>query len=298
MSRRIERLHTVEPAELRRLACAAAEQIHEGATIVDDDAQGPTGIDLILAGEDGSPVLIDIVGGDANVVPTRLYEHLDWMEANARLFQRAYAGSGLVRVEHPLFVFVASSFPEAVMRAVSAVEDVSVELVRATPFLVDSKPELLLERVEYHPQATTTRAVARRAQELETESGSPFETRIESEGVRSLFSLFKSGVDGLDGRIQAVEHAGGVVFELEGRRLAAVGVSPGSFTVATGDPSLNPIVVSDRVSLERALNAVISFFVREGQESGNGEDAVADEADQERDELRRIWGDGITADER
>ncbi len=298
MSRRIERLHTVEPGELRRLACAAAEQIREGATIVDDDAQGPTGIDLILAGEDGSPVLVDIVGGDANAVPTRLFEHVEWMEANARLFQRAYAGSGLVRVEHPVFVFVAPEFPEAVTRAVSAVEDVSVELVRATPFLVDSKPELLLERVEYQPRTTTSRAVTRRTQELDTESRSSFESKIESEGVRSLFSLFKSGVDGLDGRIAAVEHAGGVVFELDGHRLAAVGVSPGSFTVATGDPSLNPIVVSDRISLERALNAVISFFVREGQGSGNGEDVATDEAGQERGELRRIWGDGITRDER
>ncbi len=298
MSRRIERLHTVEPAELRRLACAAAEQIHEGATIVDDDAQGPTGIDLILAGEDGSPVLIDIVSGDTNAVPTRLYEHLEWMDANARLFQRAYAGSGLVRVEHPVFVFVAPSFPEAVLRAVSAIRDVSVELVRATPFLVDSKPELLLERVEYTPRETMNRAVARRTQEIKADSGSPFESKIESEGVRSLFSLFKSGIDGLDGRIAASEDGGGVVFELDGRRLAAVGVSPGSFTVATGDPSLNPIVVSDRVSLERALNAVISFFVREGRESGNGEDVGEDDSGQERGELRRIWGDGITTDER
>jgi hypothetical protein len=70
------------------------------------------------------------------------------------------------------------------------------------------------------------------------------------------------------------------------------------YTVATGDPSLNPIVVSDRVSLERALNAVISFFVREGQESGNGGDVAADEDGQQRDELQRIWGDGITSDER
>ncbi len=298
MSRRIERLHTVDPAELRRLACVAAEQIHEGASVVDDDAQGPTGIDLILVDEDGSPVLIDIVGGDTSAVPTRLYEHLEWVEANARLFQRAYAASGIVRAEKPLFVFVARAFPEAVVRAIAAVGDVSVELVRATPFLVDGVPELLLERVEYHAPQTTSRAVARRTPEFDAETASPFESKIESEGVRALFSLFKSGIDGLDGRIAAQDSNGGMVFELDGRRLAAVGVSPGSFTVATGDQSLNPVVVSDRVSLERALNAVISFFVREGQENGNGSDSSADAPDEEREELRRIWGDGITPDER
>jgi len=297
MSRRIERLHAVDQAELRRLACAAAADIREGATVVDDDAQGPTGIDVILADEDGSPVLIDI-GGDANAIPTRLFEHLEWMESNARLIQRAYAASGIVRVEQPRFVFVGRTFPDAVVRALASASDIDFDLVRATPFLVDGKPELLLERVEYHAPERVSHTVTRRAQELDTEESSVFERRIESEGVRALFSLFKSGVDGLDGRIAARDANGGVVFELEGRRLAAVGVSPGSFTVATGDASVNPVVVSDRVSLERALNAVISFFVREGQGGGNGGVAGLSAEDREREELRRIWGDGITSDER
>lgn len=288
----------MDAAELRRLACAAAEELHEGATIVDDDAQGPTGIDLILADEDGSPVLIDILPGDAGAVPTRLFEHIEWMESNARLIQRAYAASGIVRVEHPVFVFVAPGFPDAVVRAIAAVSDASVSLVRATPFLVDGRPELLLDRVQYRAPRVMSRAVERRTQELDSEAGSSFESKIESDGVRALFSLFKSGVDGLDGRIAARDSNGGMVFELDGRRLAAVGVSPGSFTVATGDPSLNPIVVSDRASLERALNAVISFFVREGQEGGNGSAPAVDPAQQEREELRRIWGDGIGGEER
>ncbi len=298
MSKRIERLHTVEPAELRRLTCAAADDILEGATVVDDDAQGPSGIDLILVDDSGSPVLVDIVADDGAAIPSRVYEHTEWMEANARLFQRAYAASGVVRVEHPRIVFVARSFPDAVVRAVANLSDASVELVRATALLVDGRPELLLDRVEYVRHQMTSRPVARRAAELRRAGDSGFEDRIDAEPVRALFSLFKSGVDGLDGNISARDANGGLVFELQGKQLAAVGLSPGSFTVATGDPSLNPIVVSDRGSLERALNAVISFFVREERvRAADGADGGGPTQSAEREELRRIWGDGIPTEE-
>jgi len=120
------------------------------------------------------------------------------------------------------------------------------------------------------------------------------ERKIESSSVQSLLRLFRSGVDGLDARISEAECEGGVCYELEGRRLARLSASAGSFTVTLGDRSVNPIVVSDRVSLERALNAVVSLFVREEQASSPAAPEGPSLDDDERKELLSIWGGGVT----
>lgn len=298
--RRIERAPLPEPGELRKLVCSAADQIHAGGKIVDADAQGLTGVDIIMTDKDGSAILVDLISDDVRMVPTRAYEHLDWLAENRRLFMRAYSGDGLVGADAPLLVFVAPRFPSTVVRAVSGMSDVCVRLVRAEQLLVDGEPELLLETVALAQTDSVSAAVARRVPELNGGTESQFEAGIESQSVLTLFTLFRSGVDGLDGRISAADVDGVLHFALEGMRLATVAVSPGSFTVSTGDPVMNPIVVSDRVSLERALNAVISFFVREGRarevgDGGNGgADGGANELSREEHaELRRIWDDGI-----
>ncbi len=115
---------------------------------------------------------------------------------------------------------------------------------------------------------------------------------IESNAVRTLLALFKSGVDGLDSGIAERQVDGGLVFELGREPLARVTLSPGSFTVTPGERAENPIVVSDRVSLERALNAVVSLYVREEFGSGDEDDTRAVDVkltDEERAELGRIW---------
>jgi hypothetical protein len=297
--RRIERVPLPEPAQLRSLICSAADQIHVGARVVDADAQGLSGVDIIMTDESGSAVLVDIISDGIRTIPTRIYEHLNWLAENRRLFLRAYSGDGLVGADAPLFVFVAPAFPSSVVRAVSWMPDVCVQLVRAEQLLVDGDPELLLEKIEPKRTDSVSTAVARRAPELNGGAESRLEGRIESEAVRTLFTLFRSGVDGLDGRISADEANGGFQFVLDGTRLATVAVSPGSFTVSTGDPVTNPIVVSDRVSLERALNAVISFFVREGRvcpADHDGDSGASELTRDEQAELRRIWDEGISGE--
>ncbi|MCK4513304.1 hypothetical protein KAW64_16265 [bacterium] len=299
--RRIEKAALPEPGELRRLICSAADQIHAGGTVVDPDAQGLSGVDIIMTDEDGSAILVDLIFDGVRAVPTRVHEHLDWLAENQRLFLKAYSGDGLVSADAPVLVFVAPEFPSTVVRAVSRISDVRVRLVRAELLLVDGEPGLLLEAIALTQSEPVSAAVTRRVPELGgggTESS--FEGRIESESVRALFTLFRSGVDGLDGRISTGEVEGALHFALDGARLATVAVSPGSFTVSTGDPVVNPIVVSDRVSLERALNAVISFFVREGRVrqasddgNGNADGGASELSRQEQAELRRIWDDGI-----
>ena len=122
---------------------------------------------------------------------------------------------------------------------------------------------------------------------------------IQTDAVRTLLALFRSGVDGLDGRIRAVESDDVISFAVGDRPLARVAVSPGSFTVSPGDGVSNPIVVSDRVSLERALNSVVSLFVRDEapRSGGNGDDAREALDEEERAELAGIWGVGLGAGE-
>ncbi len=112
--------------------------------------------------------------------------------------------------------------------------------------------------------------------------------------------LFRSGVDGLDGRIATAESGDRISFSLGDRRLADVAVSPGSFTVSPGDGLITPIVVSDRVSLERALNSVVSLFVRDERttDGGNGQGADVELTDDERSVLSDIWGAGVQASDR
>ncbi len=295
--RLIERASLPEPSQLRRLICSAADRIHVRARVVDADAQGLSGVDIIMTDEEGSAILVDLVSDGVRTIPTRIYEHVDWLAENRRLFLRAYSGDGLVGADAPLFVFVAPQFPSSVISAVSRMLDVRVQLVRAEQLLVDGDPELLLEKIELKGTDSVSAAVVRRAPELNGGVESPLEEKIQSEAIRTLFTLFRSGVDGLDGRISAEEANGGFHFILDGARLATVAVSPGSFTVSTGDPVANPIVVSDRVSLERALNAVISFFVREGRVRPAGDDGDGGTRELTRDEqaeLRRIWDEGIS----
>lgn len=271
----------------------------DGARTVDADAQGPTGVDMVLVDEAGRPILVDILAEAPVVIPSRIFEHLDWLEQVRRLFLRAYSRDGVVKAEEPVLVFVAPAFPSTVQRAVSACQEAEVRLVRIETFLVDGVAEVSCEEVVAPEARRLTQATVRRTVEMSGSPGPNLGSLIESNAVRALFALFKSGVDGLDGRIATRESNGGLVFEFGSRALASVSASPGSFTVSVGEPAANPIVVSDRVSLERALNAVVSSFVREGQgdeDDGNGR--AADLDPMATSELARIWGGGVGRGER
>ncbi len=340
MKRRIEKAPLPDAASMKELVAGRAEELSPGAVLIDGDAQGATGVDVLLVGEGGRPVFVDVVSDDVESVPARVFEHLAWIEENGRLFMRAYARDGIQETEGPEIVFVAGRFPRGVMRAMPALSGARVRLVRAEHFVIDGESELMLEEVASTiPRfglevASATRADATRDRpspsapagaetwpasaaperpqgahiagsdhgeepDLATEGPSSLEDRIESESALTLLKLFRSGVDGLDGRIVERESNGDVAFELSGRPLARVSVSPGSFTVTPGDHVANPIVVSDRVSLERALNAVVSLFVREegpehrARTEGEGEGLD----DEERAELVGIWGNGLSGGE-
>lgn len=294
MRRRIERSQLPDPATLRKLLCERASDVREGAVVVDPDAQGSTGIDVLLVDEAGTPIFVDVVPESAATVPARVFEHMGWMEKNRRLFLRAYARDGVVNAEEPEFVFVAGKFPEAVVRAVRAMDDVRVRLVRAEYLLVDGEGELLLEDVTSPREARPSASPAQRPADGRARIRPKLEDEIDSAPVRDLLALFRSGVDGLDPRIVETGSNGGVTLELQGRPLARVSVSPGSFTVSVGPGGASPIVVSDRTSLERALHAVVSQFVRDERAqprvaSGRAEGVT----EAERAELAAIWGDGI-----
>jgi hypothetical protein len=297
---RIQRSVSPDPATLRRLLSEQPDRVLEGAKVVDADAQGPTGIDMVLVDEAGRPVLVDVVADAPETVPARVFEHLEWLEQTRRLFLRAYSGDGVVKAEEPVLVFLAPSFPLSVRRAVAACGDAKVKLIAVETFIVDGLAEVCCEEVAAPQPRRLMPATVRRAREMADASEPGLGWQVQSEGVRALFALFKSGIDGLDGRIATRESNGGLVFSLGDRSLAAVSASPGSFTVSVSDPVSSPIVVSDRVSLERALNAVVSAFVREGQgdggDDGNGRDGELDAT--MTDELARIWGGGVGRGER
>lgn len=294
LKKTIERSALPEPRVLRRLLCDEPDLLSPGARVVDSDAQGPTGVDVIMTDESGNPIFVDILSESPRDIPVRLIEHENWLDGCRRLFLRAYSREGVVRAESPEFIFVAGEFPAAVVEAVSASGEGRVSLVRAECFSVDGQDHLSLSRVEMRPPARVSSSLARRAGDVgggQEKMG--FERLLETDGLRALFALFRSGIDGLDGRIAVREANGGMLFELDERVLASVASAPGGFAVAPGETGA-PIVVSDRASLERALNAVVSLFVREGaspQDGGNGSGAGLVEA--ERAELARIWGSGI-----
>ena len=300
MSARIERIQLPEAAQLRRILEGRADSVHPGARVVDADVQGPTGVDLLLVDDDGRPVFIDVVLDGAGDIPTRIFDHARWYEQNRRLFLKAYANDGVVRIEDPVFVFVGSRFPASVLEAIRAMPGVPVRLVRAEYFLIDGAAEVLLEDVTPSVQERVSTSVARRTDDMSVGGESRSRNVIESEAVRTLLALFRSGVDGLDGRIATAESDGRISFSMGERRLAEVAVSPGSFTVSPGDGLINPIVVSDRVSLERALNSVVSLFVREERtaDGGNGQGPDAELTDDERSALSDIWGAGVQASNR
>jgi hypothetical protein len=297
MTTRIERIQLPESAQLRRALVARADSVHPGARVVDADVQGPTGVDLLLVDDDGRPVFVDVVLDSAGEVPTRIFDHTRWYKQNRRLFLKAYTNDGVVRIEDPVFVFVASRFPASVVEVVRAMPDVPVRLVRAEYFLIDGAAEVLLEDVTPSVQKRISTSVARRTDDMSAGGESTPRDIIESDAVRTLLALFRSGVDGLDGRIATTESDEGISFRMGDRRLADVAVSPGSFTVSPGDGLINPIVVSDRVSLERALNSVVSLFVRDERprDGGNGQGSDVDLADDERLVLSDIWGVGVQA---
>ncbi len=297
MTARIERIQLPESAQLRRALAARADSLHPGARVVDADVRGPTGVDLLLVDDDGRPVFVDVVLDSAGEVPTRIFDHTRWYEQNRRLFLKAYTNDGVVRIEDPVFVFVASRFPASVLEVVRAMPDVPVRLVRAEYFLIDGAAEVLLEDMTPSVQERISTSVARRTDDVSAGGESTPRDIIESDAVRTLLALFTSGVDGLDGRIATTESDEGISFRMGDRRLADVAVSPGSFTVSPGDGLINPIVVSDRVSLERALNSVVSLFVREERprDGGNGQGSDVELADEERLVLSDIWGVGVQA---
>ena len=297
MTTRIERIQLPESAQLRRALVARADSVYAGARVVDADMQGPTGVDLLFVDDDGRPVFVDVVLDSAGEVPTRIFDHTRWYEQNRRLFLKAYTSDGVVRIEDPVFVFVASRFPASVLAVVRAMPDVPVRLVRAEYFLIDGAAEVLLEDVTPSVQERITTSVARRTDDMSAGDKTATRDIIESDAVRTLLALFRSGVDGLDGRIATTESDEGISFRMGDRRLADVAVSPGSFTVSPGDGLINPIVVSDRVSLERALNSVVSLFVREERprDGGNGRGSDVELADDEQAMLSDIWGAGVQA---
>ena len=273
-----------------------ASDLREGAVVVDADAQGSTGIDMLFVDETGTPIFVDIVSEGTAGIPARIFDHLEWMEKNRRLFLRAYARDGVVNAEAPELVFVAGRFSDGVVGAVRAMAGVRVRLVRAEYLLIDGDGELLLEDVTADPDSRPASTPAERTAEPRGAILHKLEDGIDSPSVRTLLTLFKSGVDGLDARIVETASNGGVTFELEGRPLTRVSVSPGSFTVSPGGGASNPIVVSDRVSLERALHAVVSQFVREEKAplaGGSGAGPGAEMTDTERSELAGIWGSGV-----
>ncbi len=300
MSARIERIQLPEAAQLRRTLVGRADSVHPGARVVDADVQGPTGVDLLLVDDDGRPVFVDVVLDSAGDIPTRIFDHTRWYEQSRRLFLRAYANDGVVRIEDPVFVFVGSRFPASVLEAVRAMPGVPVRLVRAEYFLIDGAAEVLLEDVTPSVQERISTSVARRTDDMSVGGESSSRNVIESDAVRTLLALFRSGVDGLDGRIATAESNDRISFSMGDRRLAEVAISPGSFTVSPGDGLINPIVVSDRVSLERALNSVVSLFVREERprDGGNGRGSDVELADDERSVLSDIWGAGVPASDR
>lgn len=296
MNAKLKRTALPEGAKLRRLLAERAGELVEGAKLVDADAQGHSGVDLLLADEAGRPVFVDVVGGSGRDIPTRVFDHINWLERNRRLFARAYAGAGIVNAEEPRFVFVAGDFPPPAVRAVGAFEGVSVRLVRAESFLIDEEPALLLEAVPQGPRRQGQRRPAGHREGGDGGGPRGRAVEIQSEEVRALLALFKSGVDGLDGRVCERQANGGIAFDLDGRTLAFISVSPVSFTVSPGDRLANPIVVSDRVSLERAMNAVVSLFVREhvgGPDGGAAEGEVVELSEEERASLAAVWEGGI-----
>lgn len=296
MRRRIERSPLPDPATLRKLVAERASDLHQGAVVVDADAQGSTGIDLLLVDEAGTPIFVDVMTEGTDGVPARVFDHLGWMEKNRRLFLRAYARDGVVNAEEPEFVFVAGRFPEGVVQAVGAIEAASVRLVRAEYLLIDGEGELLLEDVAPGPAKMPASTPVAKVADGGHAMLPRLEEGIESPPVRALLGLFKSGVDGLDARIVETASNGGVTFEMEGRVLARVSVSPASFTVSPGAGGSSPIVVSDRVSLERALHAVVSQFVRDEKEPRVAA-SPPELSDEERTELAGIWGSGISGSE-
>jgi len=341
MKRRIERAPLPDSTTLRGLLGAVPSGVREGAVLVDGDARGASGFDLLMVDGAGRPLLVDIVTERPEAATARVFEHLAWLDENERLFFRAYGADGLREGGRPEIVFIAGAFPEGVVRSLPALADTAVRLVRAEYLLIDGEGELLLEEVaateaarepdssqrvaateEHTGEADADSAVGEElapappsADALDVESvaagrqmdaGEPgggsrlsscLEDRIESDVVGGLLRLFRSGVDGLDARIVEEESNGGISYVLEGRTLARLSASAGSFTVTPGDRSANPIVVSDRVSLERALNAVVSLFVREEQSapSAYAGDEPVDES--EREELLGIWGGGVSGGE-
>jgi hypothetical protein len=228
MTTRIERIQLPESAQLRTALVARADSVHPGARVVDADVQGPTGVDLLLVDDDGRPVFVDVVLDSAGEVPTRIFDHTRWYEQNRRLFLRAYTNDGVVRIEDPVFVFVASRFPASVLEVVRAMPDVPVRLVRAEYFLIDGAAEVLLEDVTPSVQERISTSVARRTDDMSAGGESTPRDIIESDAVRALLALFRSGVDGLDGRIATTESDEGISFRMDDRRLADVAVSPGS----------------------------------------------------------------------
>jgi hypothetical protein len=175
-----------------------------------------------------------------------------------------------------------------------------VTLVRAEHFLINGTGEVFLEPIDVRPveRKALTPGPGPSEHGGEDRDRAPEEV-IETEAVRALLALFRSGVDGLDARIVEKEADGELVFEFGRRPLATISVSPASFTVSLGDRAANPIVVSDRVSVERALNAVVSLFVRDG--GREGEVAVPSEeglSARERQELDDVWGEGVHPGER
>jgi hypothetical protein len=282
MSYRIKRRPLPGHKALVRAVSENLDAFGEGARLVDDDARGASGVDVVVADGEGRPVLVDVVVGVERELPTRLHEHRAWLESSGRLFMKAYGREGVSRLEEPGFVFVVGEMPAAVSSALASSMDGPVRVLRAEAFTIDGEDVVSFEDVSPEIDELSTDAEERVSADSEEDV-----VPRSSDAAIALFDLFESGVDGLDGRIEQSEDEEGVVFSLSGRRLARVTWSPESFTVTVGEGRSNPIVVSDRVSLERALNAVVSYFVREEEPARAGDAASISE--DERAELAAVW---------
>jgi len=296
MSYRIERTELPPRKAIARAIVEQLDSFGEGVRLVDDDARGPSGVDVVLADGEGRAFLLDVVVGQEREVPVRAADHRAWLASTGRLFMKAYGRDGVVGSDDPIVAFICGELAQSVVEAVSAMADENVRLYVAEAFRVDGEDAISLRDVT--PRVVPRVASAPSEMDVpEREAGGdgePAPGGIRSESVRGLFELFRSGVDGLDGRIEASEEDDSMEFTLMKRPLAHVDWSPDSFTVTVGKGRSNPIVVSDRVSLERALNAVVSYFVREEEPSAPG--LSEDVSEEERAELAAVWGGASSPD--
>jgi hypothetical protein len=149
---------SLDPDLLKRLLDRpGAVRFDFGAVrLVDGNVVEPDGVDAILCDDAGNPVLLEILQGNTETIPYRIFHHLDWLQGRSRLFLRAYLHSGILQADDPLFIFLAPSFPAVVIRAVGLIESVRVRLITARTGRIAGAPGLLLRDVPPNSSGTVS----------------------------------------------------------------------------------------------------------------------------------------------